>query len=232
MNCHTKHRNLSAVTGGKRRIASSRLGRSRQHGMTLIIGLILLVILMVISTIGFRNTTLSERMTGNAFDRNTSLQSAENAGIEAVRLIVANGFNAALRGHYNPALAGGVGGGTAFWTQGAGATLVPSACASTEPFSWTSCSASVATRYTFATNANSAQNAELAQYVIELLSRVESAPTIGAQATPGRRVSTYRVTSRSTGGSGNAELVLQSIYVQVVCSAGNQQITWSEINCN
>jgi Tfp pilus assembly protein PilX len=47
-------------------------------------------------------------------------------------------------------------------------------------------------------------DASQAQYVIELLSSVSSGSNT---------VSTYRVTSRSTGGSGNAEVVLQTMFV-------------------
>ena len=66
------------------------------------------------------------------------------------------------------------------------------------PFSWQSCSAAVATKY--------ANNANKAQYVIELLKQDASS---GANT-----VWSYRVTSRSTGGSGNADVVLQTIYVR------------------
>ena len=199
INCHIKHRNSSAFTGGMRQIASSRGGRSHQRGMTLMVGIIFLAMLMVLTAIGFRNTTLSERMTGNAFDRTTSFQSAENAGKEALQAIESGVI--LTGGYYGSPLLGG--GNTDFWTQGPGATVLPSACATTQPFSWTSCSASVTSKYTFATNANDARIAQLAQYAIELLP-----PTVGSTA------STYRVTSRSTGGSGNAEVVLQSIYVR------------------
>lgn len=166
--------------------------------MTLVVGLILLLMLTVIGLIGFRNTTLSERMTGNAVDRNTSFQSSENSGKEALQVIETGGFNAATLGHYNPPLAKG--GDAAYWTQGAGAVLAsPSTdCLTAASFSWTSCSASVGTKYT--------NNAANAQYVIELLSTAPSG---------GSTVYRYRVTSRSTGGSGEAEVVLQTIYTRV-----------------
>jgi type IV pilus assembly protein PilX len=202
INRHIKHRNSSALTGRMVRTASRRWGQSPQRGMTLIVGVVLLAMLTVITVVGFRNTTLSERMTGNAFDRNTSFQSAENAGKEALQALPAiKAGTIPGSGYYSTPLVGG--GDAAFWTQGAGATVSPTACATTQPFSWTSCSALVASKYTFATNANSAQNAQLAQYVIELLPSVVGSTDI-----------TYRVTTRSTGGSGNAEVVLQSIYVR------------------
>lgn len=163
-----------------------------QRGMTLLVGLILLVMLTLISVIGFRNTTLSERMSGNSVDRNVSFQSAESAGKEALQVIEADGFSSGTPGHYGTPFAGG--GGTSFWTKDSGTTTL---CATATPFSWTSCAASVTTKY--------ANNASKAQYVIELLGSV-----VGASTTD----STYRITSRSTGGSGNAEVVLQTIYIR------------------
>ena len=174
----------------------SPLGRlRRQRGMTLIVGLVLLVMLMSISMIGFRNTTMSERMTGNMVDRNVSFQSAESAGKEALQVIESNAFSVATLGHYATAFAAG--GNTSFWTQGAGGTIAASSCAATTPFNWTSCSSSVTDPY--------ASNFERARYVIERLTVVVSG---------GSTVSTFRVTSRSTGGSGNAEVVLQVMYVR------------------
>jgi type IV pilus assembly protein PilX len=171
-------------------------GPQQQRGMTLLVGLVLLVLLTVISTIGFRNTTLSERMTGNTVDRNFSFQSAESAGKEALQVIESNLFSAATLGHYAAPIA--TGGTTNYWTQGDGATVTnPANCPTTTPFSWTSCSAEVGTKY--------ANNANKAQYVIELLTQVPSGPST---------VSTYRVTSRSTGGSGKADVVLQITYVR------------------
>jgi type IV pilus assembly protein PilX len=169
-------------------------GFKQQRGMTLLIGLILLAMLMVISVIGFRNTTLSERMTGNSVDRNTSFQAAENAGKEAIGVIESNLFNVATTGHYNPPIT--MGGDSAFWTKGAGTAVAVAACASSTPFRWSSCAAEVPTKY--------ANNSEKAQYAIELVSSVP----LGTTST----VSTYRISSRSTGGSGNAEVVLQSMY--------------------
>lgn len=173
------------MAGHKKPLRVSR--KTRQGGMTLLVGLILLVMLTVISTIGFRNTTLSERMTGNAVDRNVSFQSAESAGKEALQVIETGTFNAATLGHYAAPIAQG--GTTTYWTQGPGANGVVAAnCATTAPFSWRSCSANVATKY--------ANNAANAQYAIELLTQVSNG---------GSTVSTYRITSRSTGGSGNAD---------------------------
>lgn len=170
--------------------------------MTLLVGLILLLTLTVISTIAYRNTTMSERMTGNAVDRNVSFQSSESAGKEALGKIdtslLAGGapLTALAPGYYSvPIVQGGT---TSFWTQGDGVTVAPlSNCATTAPFSWKSCSIEVGTIYE--------HNANKAQYVIELL---KPAYACGAST-----CYAYRVTSRSTGGSGNADVVLQTNYI-------------------
>lgn len=172
-----------------------QLHRKSQRGMTLIVGLILLVMLISISMIGFRNTTLSGRMVGNVLDRNVSFQSAESAGKEALQVIENGAFATTTLGHYDPPFSQGDNGN--FWTQGAGATVTAGACAATTPFSWTSCAASVGTTY--------ANNSASAKYVIELVSTV-----VGASTT----ARTFRVTARSTGGSGVAESILQVMYVQ------------------
>ena len=175
--------------------------RSRQSGMTLLVGLILLMMLTVVGTIGFRNTTMSERMTGNSVDRNVSFQSAESAGKEALTAIEAGTAAALTSGYYATPIAQG--GTTSFWTQGDGAVVgTAAACATTTAFRWINtaavkCSASVASIY--------ANNASKAQYVIELLTSVSSG---------GSTLWTYRVTSRSTGGSGTAEVVLQTNYLR------------------
>lgn len=166
----------------------------RQHGMVLLIGMILLIILTAVAAIGFRNVTMSERMAGNAVDRNVSFQASESAGKEALDVIETGSFNpGTTTGHYDPPLPRG--GDTAFWTQGEGATVSPAACATTEPFSWKSCAAQVGAAY--------ANNAKPAQYVIEKVSSTSSG---------GSTTTVYRITTRSTGGSDSSEVILQTLY--------------------
>lgn len=190
----------------KRRLVRRNSGKSEQ-GMTLLVGLILLMMLTLVSTIGFRNTTMSERMTGNTVDRNVSFQSAESAGKEALTLIEAGGFAPGTDGHYGAPI--GQGGTTSFWTKGDGSepfTSVADCTASTTPaFRWVQTTAAGKVNCAAKVNAKYANNANNAQYVIELLTSVASG---------GSTTSTYRVTSRSTGGSGNSDVVLQIIYLR------------------
>jgi type IV pilus assembly protein PilX len=182
-----------------------RLTQSKQKGMTLLIGLILLAMLTVISVIGFRNTTLSERMTGNSVDRNISFQSAENAGKEAIGVILAG--TGAGTGQFNPGVTTGhydapipAGGNSIHWTDTTAAGA--GTCDVAVPFNWTSCSASVPAIYS--------GNKENARFVIERLSSASVA--VGATGT--NTITTYRITSRSTGASGNAEVVLQTLFTR------------------
>ena len=178
---------------------------NRQQGMTLLVGLILLMMLTVVSTIGFRNTTMAERMTGNTVDRNVSFQSAESAGKEALTLIESGGFLAGTTGHYGVLI--GQGGTTSFWTKGDGTEpfidVADCTAATTTAFRWVQTTAAGKVNCAAKVSAKYANNANNAQYVIELLTSVSSG---------GSTVSTYRVTSRSTGGSGNSDVVLQTTY--------------------
>jgi type IV pilus assembly protein PilX len=186
----------------------------RQRGMTLVAGLIFLVILTLVSVLGFRNVTLSERMAGNSADRNVSLQSAESVGKEAITLIEAVLAGTATWpttspniGYYDhttetPAMSSVMaiqGGGNTYWTAGnvTVSAATPSTCAAAAAFDWVNCSNQVSTKY--------ANNADRGRYVIELI----SVTTSGSTTT---RV--YRVTARSTGGTGESESILQTMYTK------------------
>ena len=185
----------------------------RQRGMTLVVGLILLMLLTALCTIGFRNTTLSTRITGNVMDRNLAFQSSESAGKNAISEIEAGQFNPLIKvGHFASPLAQG--GTTTYWTQGSGAVVsdplvnCPTSAAASQSFSWNSCAASVSY-----TSVNSTANvATNAQYVIELISTTVTAPTVADPVGSTQRI--YRITTRSTGGSGSADVVLQTMYSQ------------------
>lgn len=59
----------------------------RQHGVTLITGLMFLVVLTLLGLAAMRGTLLEERMAGNARDRDLALQSAEAAIREAEQVL-------------------------------------------------------------------------------------------------------------------------------------------------
>jgi type IV pilus assembly protein PilX len=185
----------------------------KQSGVTLLIGLMLLVMLSLIGVIGYRNTTMSERMAGNTQDRNISFQSAESAAKEALTVIEANNFSAATLGHYSPPLL--LGGNSNFWTQGGGTAVTVANCRTATSFGWANCSVPVSAKY--------ANNANTPTYVIELIATATSSvsssgstssPSVTASITPTATITerTYRVTARSDGGSGSAESIVQVLY--------------------
>jgi type IV pilus assembly protein PilX len=59
--------------------SASRVFRSRQQGVTLIVALIFLAILTLLGITVARTTSLEERMAGNTRDRDIAFQSAESA---------------------------------------------------------------------------------------------------------------------------------------------------------
>lgn len=206
---------------------ASYTSRARQQrGITLLVGLVLLLMLTVIGTIGFRNTTLTERMTGNTIDRSVSFQSAESAGREAITAIEAGTVSTVGVGYYAydgianaPALQRG--GTSSFWNQGAGtavsspteATCKTAANASvTTSFSWVSCAKAVGTKYTVTNGSSAVPISDFAQYVVEVIATKTSTDPV-TSAVVGT-LNTYRVTSRSTGGSGVAEVILQTVYLK------------------
>ncbi|WP_211165873.1 PilX N-terminal domain-containing pilus assembly protein [Azoarcus sp. TTM-91] len=52
---------------------------SEQHGVALVVALILLLLVTMIGLAGMRGTTLQERMTSNLYDRELAFQAAESA---------------------------------------------------------------------------------------------------------------------------------------------------------
>lgn len=171
--------------------------KHKQSGMTLIIGLILLIMLSMIGVIGFRGTTLTERMAGNVQDKNISFQSAESAAKEALTFIAAGSFVGSVAGQYSPSLS--LGGNSNYWTQGAGSSIAAANCTTASTFGWTNCSTPVGSLYS--------NNANTATYAIERLSSTPASST--------ETVTFFRVTARSMGASGNSESIVQVHFSRV-----------------
>lgn len=62
----------------------------RQHGIALVVALILLVVATLTGMAGIRSATLQEKMSGNMYDRALAMQAAEAALRAAEALIAAN----------------------------------------------------------------------------------------------------------------------------------------------
>ncbi|MBN8430342.1 hypothetical protein JF535_05675 [Microbulbifer salipaludis] len=167
---------------------------SRQRGMTLIVGLIMVLLMTVVGMAAIRGSGMQELMSGNMRDRNLAFQSAEAGLREGEELLTGATiplFDGSIVGLV-PSIDGSS--GTGFW----------------ETYGWESGSVRTALGLQLV--------ASQPQYVIE-----EVTSTITVNAADGGAVdfaSTlktedtvyYRVTSRAEGGSADAVVILQSTY--------------------
>lgn len=173
----------------------------KQRGATLIVALILLLILTMVGVAGMQDTTLQEKMVGNMRDRNLAFQAAEaslRAGEKYLQAATVPAFNnsggllTSLKSPYNPVLAGYTGqlrsGDPAFW----------------DSYAWVSNSRAYGTTFS--------EISAAPRYVIE------EVPTVLAPAGESmkfgilKEIKSYRVTSRATGGTTDAVVILQSTY--------------------
>lgn len=65
-------------------------GQRRQHGMALVVSLVLLVVVTLVGLAGMRGTIMQERMAGGAYDRETAFQAAEAALVLGARDFIAD----------------------------------------------------------------------------------------------------------------------------------------------
>ncbi len=159
----------------------------KQQGVVLVVGLIMLLLMTIIGVTGMQTTTLQEKMTGNFRDRNLAFQSSE-AGLRDAEQYLRNtvlmpDFDG-TNGLYQPGLTG-----EDIW----------------DTMDWSVTSASVQYSVTMA-NVSSQP-----RYIIEELPAVPD--TQGSLEAGVIQVSKfYRVTSRATGGTDTAVVILQSVY--------------------
>ncbi len=164
------------------------ISRHHQCGMALITGLIFMVVLTLLALAAMRTTTLEERMSGNARDRDMAFQSAE-AALRAGELVVT--------GATLPAFALG----TAHTPRIADGTL-STYWQSTHPWA----TQSVATTW------QPAGTSAAPRYVIEEMNVTAGGGggslAIGALQDEG----VYRVTARGVGRSADTVVILQAVY--------------------
>lgn len=160
--------------------------RHRQAGVALITGLIFMVVLTLLALAAMRTTTLEERMSGNARDRDLAFQAAE-AALRAGEQV--------LQGATLPAFATG----TSYTPRIAASTL--STYWPTHPWA----TQSVAAWQPEGTNS-------APQYVIEEMGASGGGSGgglgIGALGDDG----VYRVTARGVGRSATTVVILQAVY--------------------
>lgn len=184
----------------------------RQHGITLIMVLVFVVTLSLIAAVGLRGVISGERVGANERDKALAFQAAESAAREG-SAIVANSYNAAASAADKKLTTPGVvsiaapghplGGNAEFWRNTSSLDPVTS-CATvtdnTKRFDWslTACSNEASNDY---------KNKVKPRFVIEKLNAVQA-------ATPSKTDCWYRITSRATGGSGTADIILQLMFAQ------------------
>jgi len=164
-----------------------KINRQSQHGMALIVSLIMLLLMTLLSISSMRTTILEEKIAGNYKDRNTAFQAAEaglRAGENYLRTtMVLPIFNGSTIGLYQPTTSG-----DARW----------------ETVDLTN--ASEAVPYNGLAGVAATPN-----YIIEELQPVtESGGSIEVGTALENRF--YRVTSHAVGGTATAVVMLQSTY--------------------
>lgn len=160
--------------------------RHRQTGMALITGLIFMVVLTLLALAAMRTTTLEERMSGNARDRDLAFQAAEaalRAGEQAVSGATTPAF--ALGTAYTPRIAAGT--LSTYWQN-------------THPWA----TQSVAAWQPAGTSA-------APRFVIEEMPATACAGgSLAVGPTP--ECGVYRVTARGVGRSANTVVILQAVF--------------------
>jgi type IV pilus assembly protein PilX len=184
---------------------------NKQRGITLIMILIFIVTLSLIAAVGMRGVMVGDRIVANELDRSLAFQAAESAGREAVAAITAGTHTLNFTAHLP------LGGNTQFWQTSSNLAEAASCTASsTERFRWSAasptCSTASSEKYLPKDPKNTSlekyTNATLPRYVIELMPAQLASPTTTD--------CWYRITSRATGGTGQADVILQLMFAKSV----------------
>ncbi|MBU1265774.1 MAG: pilus assembly PilX family protein [Thiobacillus sp.] len=157
----------------------------RQSGMALITGLIFMVVLTLLALAAMRTTTLEERMSGNASDRDLAFQAAEaalRAGEQAVSGATTPAF--ALGTAYTPRIAAGT--LSTYWPTHPWATQSVAV--------WQPAGTSAAPRFV----------------IEEMPATACAGGSLAVGPTP--ECGVYRVTARGVGRSANTMVILQAVY--------------------
>jgi type IV pilus assembly protein PilX len=176
----------------------------KQRGAILVTCLLLLLTLTIVGITTMQMTRLQERMAGNTRDMNLALQGSEAAlrdGEAYLRRLVsaptpssALPCNAAIEDVCDP-------------------SALPDL--STQDNDWWDDNALELDADGDRTNGDTQDAAELAvdpRFVIEALTFIPDSPAVGHEVPTGRDF--YRLTGRSTGGTGDANVVLQSTFTR------------------
>jgi type IV pilus assembly protein PilX len=181
--------------------------KSKQNGVTLIMVLIFIVTLSLVAAVGMRNVMSGELVAANERDRALAFQAAESAGREAIAAIETANSTVTVGLTYPAMLP--FSGNAEFWRTTSNVTLatdcvpqpVGTPNASRTRFNWsldgTGCSIKSVSKY---------GNADEPRYFVERLADVPP-------ASPGGITQCwYRITSRATGLTRQADVILQVMH--------------------
>lgn len=174
-----------------RNFPSSQL--PRQRGMTLIVGLIMVLLMTLVGMAAIRGSSMQELMAGNMRDRNLAFQAAE-AGLRAGENLLTNAtipvFDGTTVGLYQVMDDSS---NTGFW----------------DTYGWNTASSSTSMGLEYVTSQP--------RYVIEEVTSTSTLSADGGAIDFAATLKTeetvfYRVTSRGEGGTDGAVVILQSTY--------------------
>ena len=174
---------------------------SQQSGITLIIGMFMLILLTLVSITGAQMTTLEEKMASNSRDKHTAFEAAEAGllgGEEYIEDVVIS-------------LA-------AFDTTGTDGLYDNSMDNIWEEVDWHGADSGNNNEVIAYSDINSTHNVKTSpEFVVQHYASIEAdADTLNldnyGQGTGSGDVEMFRVTARGTGGSDNAAVILQSTY--------------------
>lgn len=164
---------------------------SGEHGSVLVIALVMLLVLTMMAVVGVQSTSMQERMAGNMRDASLAFQAAEAALRDAEDYI--NDTNSTIQFEKK------------FADEISGHYAEPDSSLWNNPSTWSE-NASIQIR-------TGIDHVALEpRYIIELVEYAWEGDSIKLGEVPDIYI--YRVTSRSVGGSEDAVVILQSVYIR------------------
>lgn len=166
-----------------------------QNGAVLIISLLMLLIMTLLGVTAMSSTTLQEKMAGNMRDRNTAMQASESA----LKAAEAGLTTLTARPLETP----GCNTATCVWPRGVAPDL------GNQSASWWT---SNGLEYGNADTVEITGVSQDPRYVVEAQAYIPDNLDAGQETITGK--SYYRITSRATGATDDAQVILQSTYVR------------------
>ncbi len=164
----------------------------QQHGATLVVCMIILVVITFMGIGSIQDTTMEEKMAGNMKNRNMAFQAAESGLRDAEDRLA----NTAILPNFDGTTTGLI-------AQVSGNDIAPDNWSGTD---WQASGA------TYSLGADTIPDvADQPQYVIEKLDTIEEAPSLEA-GQPGDSSEYYKITVRAVGGTSSSVVILQTIY--------------------